>query len=106
LRALTRSMRRRSGQAKEEVLKLTEQTGKLLAKSVKEARRLAATARRRARGRGAQAKLRAARQLEELADLECPRSRGHLIAWVCPAQREGCGVHAQDAPAVPRGVSS
>ena len=33
--------------------------------------------------------------------VECPRSRGHLIAWVCPAQREGCGVHAQDAPAVP-----
>jgi hypothetical protein len=38
--------------------------------------------------------------------LECPRSRGHLIAWVCPAQREGCGVHAQDAPAVPGGVPS
>ena len=68
LRALTRSMRRRSGQAKEEVLKLTEQTGRLLATSVKEARRLAADARRRARGRGAQAKLKAARQLEQLAD--------------------------------------
>jgi transposase-like protein len=26
-----------------------------------------------------------------------------LIARVCPTQREGCGVHAQDAPAVPRG---
>jgi hypothetical protein len=38
--------------------------------------------------------------------VECPRSRGHLIAWVCPAQREGCGVHAQDAPAVPGGVPS
>ena len=68
LRALTRSMRRRSGEAKEEVVKLTEQTGRLLAKSVKEARRLAAEARRRARGRGAQAKLKAARKLEELAD--------------------------------------
>lgn len=68
LRALTRSMRRRSGQAKEEVLKLTEQTGQLLARSVKEARRLAAEARRRARGRGAQAKLKAARKLDELAD--------------------------------------
>ena len=31
LRALTRSMRRRSGQAKEEVLELTRQTGRLLA---------------------------------------------------------------------------
>ena len=68
LRALTRSMRRRSGQAKEEVLELTKQTGELLAKSVKEARRLAAEARRRARGRGAKAKLKAARKLEELAD--------------------------------------
>ena len=36
--------------------------------SVKEARRLAATARRKARGRGAQAKLRAAAKLDELAD--------------------------------------
>ncbi len=68
VRGITRTMRRRSGQAKEEVLKLTRQTGELLAKSVKEARRLAAEARRRARGRGAQAKFRAARALEELAD--------------------------------------
>ena len=68
LRALGRSMRRRSGQAKEEVLELTKQTGKLLAKSVKEARALAAEARRRARGRGARAKLKAARALEALAN--------------------------------------
>ena len=68
LRALGRSMRRRSGQAKEEVLDLTKQTGRLLAKSVKEARRLAAEAKRRARGRGAKAKLKAARSLEQLAD--------------------------------------
>jgi transposase, IS5 family len=67
LRALGRSMRRRSGQAKEEVLELTRQTGELLAKSVKEARRLAAVARRKARGRGARAKLEAARKFEELA---------------------------------------
>jgi IS5 family transposase len=40
----------------------------LLKQSVKEARRLAATARRKARGRGAQAKLRAAAALDELAD--------------------------------------
>ena len=69
LRALGRSMRRRSGQAKQEVLKLTEQTGRLLQKSVQEARRLAAEARRRARGRGAQAKLEAARKFEALAEL-------------------------------------
>jgi transposase, IS5 family len=68
MRALGRTMRRRSGQAKAEVLELTAQTGRLLAKSVKEARALAAQARRRARGRGAQAKLKAARKFEELAD--------------------------------------
>lgn len=58
LRAITRTIRRRSGEAKAEVLDLTAQTGQLLARSVGEARRLAARARRRARGRGAQAKLR------------------------------------------------
>jgi transposase, IS5 family len=68
LRALTRSIRRRSGEAKTEVLALTAQTGKLLERSVREARKLAATARTRARGRGARAKLKAARELEELAD--------------------------------------
>ena len=68
LRAITRTIRRRSGEAKAEVLALTEQTGQLLARSVTEARRLAATARRKARGRGAQAKLRAAAKLDELAD--------------------------------------
>jgi IS5 family transposase len=61
-------MRRRTGQAKGEVLKLTAQTGRLLERSVREARRLAALARRKARGRGAQAKQHAATQLEELAD--------------------------------------
>ena len=68
LRAISRTIRRRSGEAKAEVLALTEQTGQLLAQSVKEARRLAASARRKARGRGARAKLRAARKLDELAD--------------------------------------
>ena len=68
LRALTRTIRKRTGEAKREVLALTEHTGQLLEASIKEARKLAVTARRRARGRGAQAKLKAARQLEELAD--------------------------------------
>jgi transposase, IS5 family len=68
LRSITRTIRRRTGEAKAEVLALTQQTGTLLKQSVKEARRLAATARRKARGRGAQAKLRAARALDELAD--------------------------------------
>ena len=68
LRAITRTVRRRSGEAKQEVLKLTEQTGELLERSVKEARRLARIARGKARGRGAKAKLRAAATLEEMAD--------------------------------------
>jgi IS5 family transposase len=68
LRALTRTIRRRSGEAKSEVLKLTAKTGKLLEQSIAETRRLAAIARRRARGRGAKAKLRAAAKLQELAD--------------------------------------
>jgi len=68
LRALTRTIRRRSGEAKAEVLRLTEQTGTLLEQSIAETRRLAAIARRRARGRGAQTKLKAAARIEELAD--------------------------------------
>jgi transposase, IS5 family len=68
LRAVTRTIRRRSGEAKSEVLRLTEQTGKLLESSIRETRRLAVIARRRARGRGAKAKLKAAAKLEQLAD--------------------------------------
>ena len=68
MRALTRTLRRRTGEAKTEVLELTKQSGALLRKSVKEARALAAAARRSARGRGARAKLKAAAALEELAD--------------------------------------
>ena len=68
LRALTRTIRRRSGEAKAEVLALTEQTGELLERSVNEARKLAALAKRRAVGRGAGAKRKAAEQLGELAD--------------------------------------
>jgi IS5 family transposase len=68
LRAISRTIRRRSGEAKSEVLKLTEQTGELLQRSITETRRLAAIARRKARGRGAKAKLKAAAALEELAD--------------------------------------
>jgi IS5 family transposase len=68
LRAVTRTIRRRSGAAKSEVLRLTAKTGELLERSIAETRRLAAIARRRARGRGAKAKLKAAARLEELAD--------------------------------------
>ncbi len=68
LRGITRTIRRRSGEAKAEVLKLTAQTGELLEHSVREARRLAKLARPKARGRGAKGKLKAAAKLEQLAD--------------------------------------
>ena len=55
LRAISRTLRRRSGQAKSEVLGLTAQTGELLERSVREARRLAVRARASARGPRAQA---------------------------------------------------
>jgi IS5 family transposase len=74
LRAITRTIRRRSGEAKSEVLKLTQETGELLQRSIKEARRVVAAASRTAPGRGAKAKLKAAASLEEWAD------RGERIA--------------------------
>ena len=68
LRQLTRTIRRRSGEAKREVLELTERTGRLLERSITEARTLAKSTRTKARGRGAAAKIKAASQLEELSD--------------------------------------
>jgi IS5 family transposase len=68
LRAVTLTIRRRSGEAKGEVLKLTEEAGALLERSIREARRLAAIAKRKARGRGAKTKLNAAAELQEMAD--------------------------------------
>jgi IS5 family transposase len=48
-------------------LALNARAGRALARSIRQAKTLAAQARATARGRGAQAKLRGARQLEELA---------------------------------------
>jgi IS5 family transposase len=50
------------------VLRLTGEAGELVKQSVRETRRLATRLRERARGRGAQAKLAAARRLDELGD--------------------------------------
>lgn len=72
LRAISRTLARRSGERKEEVLRLTGECGELLSRSVREAKQMAAAIRRRARGRGAQAKLRAAAKLTELAE-RCER---------------------------------
>ena len=69
LRAISRTIGRRAGERKAQVLDLTDQAGRLLRKSLSEARRLAFAARRRARGRGAQRKLAAIRRLERTMDL-------------------------------------
>jgi transposase, IS5 family len=68
LRSLNRTLARRTGQGKETALRLTGEAGELVGRSVAETRRLAARLRERARGRGAQAKLAAARRLEQLAN--------------------------------------
>jgi IS5 family transposase len=70
LRAITRTLRRRTDEAKAEVLALTAQTGRLLAASVREVRRLTvaarAEARTLARSRKAQAKRQAAKLLASI----------------------------------------
>lgn len=68
LRRLNRTLAARTGQGKPMALRLTAEAGRLVEQSVRETRRLADQLRRRARGRGAQAKLTAACRLEELAD--------------------------------------
>ena len=68
LRLISRTLARRTGERKAEVLALTEQAGRLLSRSIGEARRVAVRARRRARGRGARAKLAAIERLEEMTD--------------------------------------
>src|SRR5713101_3037469 len=68
LRAITRTLRRRAGEAKAEVLRLSGQAGTLVRASAREARGLAGEARKKARGRGADKRLRAARRLEALAE--------------------------------------
>jgi hypothetical protein len=72
VRAISKTLARRTGQRVDEVLALNARAGRALGSSIGAARRLAAQARGAARGRGAQAKLRAARRLEALAD-RCQR---------------------------------
>ena len=68
VRAISKTLARRTGEAKAQVMALNEQAGRLIARTAKEAKRLAAAARAAARGRGAKRKLRAANKLEQLAD--------------------------------------
>jgi IS5 family transposase len=104
LRTITRTVRRRSGEAKQEVLKLTGETGELLERSIKEARRLAAIARRKARGRGAKAKLKAAATLEELAD-RCEKVAGQIRQRLAgePIKDRIVSLHDPDARPIRKG---
>lgn len=71
LRLIGRTVGRRLGRAggaREQVLAWTAETGELVRRSVREARRLARQARATARGRGARRKLAGAARLETLAD--------------------------------------
>jgi transposase, IS5 family len=72
VRAISKTLARRTGQRRDEVMKLNAKAGRVLARSVGQAQALATQARAAARGRGTQAKLGAARRLEELAD-RCQR---------------------------------
>ena len=64
VRAMSRTLGRRTGERKRQVLEFTAQAGELVERSIREARRLVVVARRRARGRGAKAKLRQINKLE------------------------------------------
>jgi IS5 family transposase len=74
VRAISRTLARRTGEAKAQVMTLNERAGRAIARSAREAQRLAVAARASARGRGARAKLRAAAKLEQLA------ARAHKIS--------------------------
>ena len=67
VRAISRTLSRRTGLAKAKVIELNSKAGAQIARSAREARRLAAQARTAARGRGAKAKLAAAAKLDQLA---------------------------------------
>jgi transposase, IS5 family len=67
VRAISRTLARRTGEAKAQVMQLNQRAGAQIARSGREARKLAGQAKRAARGRGARAKLRAAAKLEQLA---------------------------------------
>jgi len=83
LRTIARTLRRRTGEAKVEVLALTGQTGRLLAASAREARRVAAEARTKARAlarsRTAKTRCRAARILASAERLETLAERSEKV---------------------------
>ena len=85
LREMSRTLARRSGERKQEVLRLTGEAGRLLERSLGEARGLTERARCSARGRGAQAKLRTTKALEELVE-RCGRVAAQIRARLAGEQ--------------------
>jgi IS5 family transposase len=83
LRAIARTLRRRTGEAKTEVLALTGEAGRLLARSAREARALAEEARQRAqalsRSRKATTRRKAARILASVERLETLAERSETV---------------------------
>jgi IS5 family transposase len=69
VRAVSVAVKRRTGDAKDEVLRLTGECGRLAEAAVRDARRVLERLRAAARGRGARAKLRAAARLERTIGL-------------------------------------
>jgi IS5 family transposase len=86
VRAMSRTLGRRIGERKQQVLQFTEQAGRLVEQSIREAKRLIVVARQRSRGRGARAKLRQIQKLEtfierseQVAEQIRKRMRGERI---------------------------
>lgn len=119
LRLIGRTVGRRLGRAggaREQVLRLTGESGQLIARSIREARRLAAQARAKARGRGARRKLAAAQRLERQADLAETVARqitqrlagekitDRMVSWLAPTR--GRSARASSASAMSSATSS
>ena len=101
LRTITRTIRRRSGEAKQEVLKLTERDRRAVASA--RSRKRGGSRRShaaKARGRGAKAKVKAAAALEEMAD------RCEKVARQIKQRVAGRADQGQDRVAVRSGRSA
>jgi IS5 family transposase len=97
LREIGRTLKRRSGNAKGEVLELTRQTGGLLAASVREARQVAAQARERPRRLKRSGKAKARRKAEKILSAASGWRRSSSAATRSPP-RSASGWPASRSP--------
>ena len=88
MRAIGRTLRRRTGEAKTEVLELTRQAGKLLSASVREARKVAAEAREQARRLERSGKAKAKRKAERIL-----AAAGRLETFIEHSQKVADQIH-------------